>query len=95
LFALADKVFQAGEEGAKYARALRFLGKLLGFTLEDTSRKIDSQTAEGVLDLILDLREKARANKDYATSDLIRNELQARGIKVMDKKGAPATWEKA
>lgn len=96
LFALADKVFQSDEEAAgKYARALRFLAGILGFTLSDTSREIDPSTAEGVLDLVLELREKARTNKDYATSDLIRNSLQALGIKVMDVKGGPATWEKS
>lgn len=96
LFALADKVFQSDDDAAsKYARALRFLASVLGFTLEDTSREIDSKTAQGVLDLVLELREKARANKDYATSDLVRNSLQELGIKVMDVKGGNATWEKA
>ena len=96
LFALADKVFQSDDDvAAKYARALRFLAGVLGFTLEDTSREIDSKTAQSVLDLVLELREKARANKDYATSDLVRNSLQQLGIKVMDEKGGNATWEKA
>lgn len=95
LFALADQAFQAGEQGNKYAQALRYLASTLGFTLEDTSKQIDLRTAESVLDLVLQLRESARANKDYATSDLIRNSLQSLGIKVMDVKGGPATWEKA
>jgi cysteinyl-tRNA synthetase len=96
LFALADKVFQSEDDSsAKYARTLRYLAGILGFTLADTSRAIDNHTAEGVLDLVLELREKARANKDYATSDLIRNSLQSLGIKVMDIKGGAATWEKS
>lgn len=95
LFALADQAFQSDDTGSKYARALRFLANALGFTLEDTSRQIDPNTAEGVLDLVLQLREEARGRKDYATSDLIRNSLQSLGIKVNDLKGGAATWEKA
>lgn len=97
LFALSDKVFQSREpaEIHKYAKALKYYSAVLGFTLEDTSRKIDTTTAEGVLDLVLQLRESARERKDYATSDLIRNSLQSLGLKVNDIKGAPATWERA
>ncbi len=95
LFALADQVFQASDDSIKYAKALQFMGCALGFTFSDTSRVIDADTAEGVLSLVLELRESARTNKDYATSDLIRNSLQTLGIKVMDVKGRPATWEKS
>ncbi len=63
-------------------------------TLADTTREIDATTAGGVLDLVLVLREKARSGKDYATSDLIRNELEKLSIKVMDIKGGGATWER-
>jgi cysteinyl-tRNA synthetase len=39
-----------------------------------------------VMDLILDLRQKARANKDWTTSDQIRDGLAAAGIVVKDGK---------
>jgi cysteinyl-tRNA synthetase len=96
LFALADKVFQPKDEKAasKYAQALKYLAAVLGFTLTDTTRQIDSETAEGVLDLVLKLRETARANKDFAASDLIRDHLQKIGIKIMDIKGGGADWER-
>jgi cysteinyl-tRNA synthetase len=96
LFALADQVFAAGndESGNKYSALLRFLSGVLGFTLEDTSRYIDTQTGEGVLDLVLQLRQHARERKDFATSDLIRDGLQKLGIKIMDTKGGPSTWER-
>jgi cysteinyl-tRNA synthetase len=42
--------------------------------------------------LVLELRQKARANRDFATSDLIRDRLKAAGIQVKDGKEG-ATWE--
>jgi cysteinyl-tRNA synthetase len=45
-----------------------------------------------VMALVLDLRQKARANRDFATSDLIRDRLKAAGITVKDGKDG-AAWE--
>ena len=45
-----------------------------------------------VMSLVLELRQKARANRDFATSDLIRDQLKAAGIVVKDGKDG-ATWE--
>jgi cysteinyl-tRNA synthetase len=45
-----------------------------------------------VMSLVLDLRQQARANRDFATSDLIRDRLKAAGITVKDGKDG-ATWE--
>ena len=39
---------------------------------------------EGVLELIIDLREKARANKDFQTSDFIRDSLKKMQIQIND-----------
>ncbi len=40
----------------------------------------------GVMNLLIDLRKEARAKKDYATSDKIRNQLQQLGILLKDEK---------
>ena len=45
-----------------------------------------------VVDMVLDLRAKAKANKDWATSDQIRDELAAAGFEVKDTKDG-ATWK--
>ena len=45
----------------------------------------DSKLAP-VMDLVLDLRQQARANKDWTTSDRIRDGLAAAGITVKDSK---------
>ena len=36
--------------------------------------------------MLINMRKDARAKKDYATSDRIRNELQALGIQLKDEK---------
>ena len=43
------------------------------------------------IDLLLDIRATAKANKDWATSDKVRNELAALGFEVKDTKDG-ATW---
>jgi cysteinyl-tRNA synthetase len=37
-----------------------------------------------VMDLILELRKNAKTNKDFNTADLIRNELEKKGIEIKD-----------
>ena len=45
-----------------------------------------------VVDMILAVRQDAKANKDWATSDKIRNELTSIGIRVKDRKDG-VDWE--
>jgi len=44
-----------------------------------------------VVDMLLEQRAIAKANKDWATSDKIRNELNALGFEIKDGKDG-ATW---
>jgi cysteinyl-tRNA synthetase len=48
--------------------------------------------ADGLIQLLLELRNEAKAKKDYAASDKIRDELLKMGIKVVDTK-AGSSWE--
>lgn len=50
------------------------------------------ESLKGVMSLLLDIRQQAKAQKDYATSDKIRNELSALNIIVKDSKDG-ASWE--
>jgi len=45
-----------------------------------------------VVDMLLEQRAQAKANKDWATSDKIRNELAAIGFEIKDTKEG-ATWK--
>lgn len=46
----------------------------------------DDNKLEGIINLLINMRKDARAKKDYATSDRIRNELQTLGIQLKDEK---------
>jgi cysteinyl-tRNA synthetase len=47
---------------------------------------------DGVLDILIDLRKQAKANKDYATSDTIRKSLEAVGIQLKDAKDGTTSY---
>ena len=49
-----------------------------------TSNDINTDQLKGVVDLILDLRKKARDSKDFETSDLIRESLLNLNIQIND-----------
>ena len=54
---------------------------------EETGSSDGREAAYGrVVDMLLDQRVKAKANKDWATSDMIRNELTALGFEIKDTK---------
>ena len=65
------------------------------FGLQDATQGStdDSDTTGDVMNVLLDLRTAARENKDWATSDQIRDALQAIGITLKDGKDG-TTWKK-
>jgi len=65
-----------------------FLFDIFGLQDETTGDQGNGETSvvEGVMDLLLDIRLQARANKDWATSDQIRDRLAAIGVQVKDSK---------
>jgi len=80
----------------KLAVALKMdaaLGLMLGtITRADLRvRPKDATIAEMEIESELDRRKQARAEKDFAASDAIRDALIARGVEVMD--GDPLRWE--
>lgn len=77
----ADSILLANEMNG-------FIVNVLG--LQTASENNDSKLAP-VMDLVLDLRQQARSNKDWTTSDKIRDGLAAAGIVVKDGKDG-TTW---
>ena len=60
---------------------------------ESGARSQEREEAFGkVMDMVLELRAKAKAEKDWATSDRIRDELAAAGFEVKDTKNG-VTWK--
>ncbi|MEH6714119.1 cysteine--tRNA ligase [Parasphingorhabdus flavimaris] len=54
-------------------------------------RPIDAKLEETEIETQLDQRQKAKAEKDFATADSIRDDLIAQGVDLMD--GDPLRWE--
>jgi cysteinyl-tRNA synthetase len=67
-----------------------FVFDVMGLKKEEESGKANT-ALESVMSLVLDLRSKAKANKDFATSDEIRNKLTEAHIQVKDGKEG-VTW---
>ena len=63
-----------------------FVHDILGIEHAASQSKEDSGTLNGVMDLLIELRNQARANKDFETSDKIRDELINLGIQLKDGK---------
>ena len=78
-------------------RVVDAMDAVLGLGLLDLSREelrvrpADTATDEAAIEGALARRKEARAEKDFATSDAIRDALAAQGVEVMD--GDPLGWD--
>jgi cysteinyl-tRNA synthetase len=80
---------------AQQWRTLVELASILGFVANPAEG--DSQTnglRDGEIDALVQQRNEARSNKDYAESDRLRDELQAQGITLIDKPGGVTIWNR-
>jgi len=90
---VALAAFEAGETeaGPKVAGAMETLRELLGVLGLDLDQAGGGSTNDSLLgplaELVLELRDRARAAKDFATSDMIRDRLAKVGIRVEDRSG--------
>lgn len=69
-----------------------FTEDILGLTPEATNDTGDSEVLNGVMDLLLNVRQQAKKAKDFGTADRIRDGLKNLGIEVRDGKDG-AEWE--
>jgi len=68
-----------------------FVFDILGFKTEETAGH-QNELVDGLLSTILSIRQEAKANKNFATADKIRNELGKLNIQIKDTKEG-ASWE--
>lgn len=68
-----------------------FIFDILGLLDEETTAGGNNQALDKAMELILDIRQEARTNKDWGTSDKIRDALKDAGIVVKDGKDG-ASW---
>ncbi len=90
---IAGEKKYAGDRLNAIAECDKLLGlNLFGLTRADLRIRPKSATiTEAEIDTALARRKEARAAKDFAASDAIRDELAAQGVEVMD--GDPLGWE--
>ncbi len=62
------------------------LETIMGLKDDQDSEASGTDALDGVMQLVLDLRQQARANKDWATADKIRDDLAAYEIVIKDGK---------
>jgi len=85
---IKDGLVKLNALGSKTGRQLQtyfnnYLEKVLGLKSE---MQQDDGKLNAVLQLLIDMRKEAKAKKDYATSDRIRNQLMQSGILLKDEK---------
>ena len=61
-----------------------FFKEVLG--LDDDQQKAQDNLLANVINILIDLRKKARADKNFALSDKIRDDLKKVGVQLMDGK---------
>lgn len=101
LFEMSSKIyaFKNGQENvntissATFQRLISsykdFITVVLGLKTEEEGN--DSKLGD-VVDLLIELRNEARANKDYQLSDAIRDRLAQKGIKLKDEKDGATSF---
>ncbi|MBY6063520.1 cysteine--tRNA ligase [Pseudidiomarina sediminum] len=99
LFDLVRDIHRAEspESAALHGATLRHLGGVLGLLQQDPQAFLQGGVAAGddvaVIEALIEKRNTARANKDWASADAARDELTAMGIELED--GAQGTrWRR-
>jgi cysteinyl-tRNA synthetase len=69
-----------------------FVEDILGLKTESAG---DDDKLKGVIEVLIELRKEARAKKDWASSDKIRNQLAEIGIQLKDEKNGNMSWSLA
>ena len=66
-----------------------FVESILGIKVYKGANR---QQLNGVVELLIEIRKQAKANKDFATSDKIRNQLAEMGIQLKDEKDGSMSY---
>ena len=61
-----------------------FLNEILGLKEQENTKSND--VSDDIMQVIFSLRNNAKKNKDFATADFIRDELEKKGIQIKDSR---------
>ena len=99
LFDLASEINKSAD--VALARELKTLAGVLGLLQRDSNEFLRATVGEGEvvnvaeIEVLIEQRKVAKANKDFAQSDAIRAQLLEMGIVIEDKAGGVVDWRKA
>jgi cysteinyl-tRNA synthetase len=68
---------------------VNFMEQVLGITEEETQ---NDALLNNVIQVLIDLRKKAKLDKNYALSDKIRDDLKKAGVQLMDEKNGEMSY---
>ncbi|HEY9721979.1 MAG TPA: cysteine--tRNA ligase [Oscillatoriaceae cyanobacterium] len=71
------------------------LGLDLSAPEEEAQGELSDELTAGLLELLIELRRDAKAQKNWALADQIRNRLKDQGVQLVDQKDGSTTWELA
>jgi cysteinyl-tRNA synthetase len=85
IYSIADGQQAIDADGLERLRRLyrAIIFDILGLKVEE---KDETPRLQGVVDVVMKVRERARQEKDWATSDRIRDDLKQAGIVIKDTK---------
>ncbi len=71
-----------------------FMGEVLGLQRESKTQEEGNTLSEALMQLLIDMRKEAKANKDFAQADGIRDRLKAIQVEIKDsREGTSWTYE--
>lgn len=96
VFSLVNEGHRRHPDGAEAAAALAALqrfDKLLDVLRSDAATDDDSDQ-DATIEALVQRRTQARAEKDWAAADSIRDELATLGVEILDGKGDEVSWRR-
>ena len=99
-FALARELNKTGDETEKQrlAATMYAAGDLMGLLQSDPEEwfagDADGQISAEDIEALIEKRKQAKANRDFAAADAVRDELEAAGVSIADGRDG-TTWRRA
>lgn len=84
-----------GEAAQRFLKRSANLLGLLQYTATDwfAAKKAEAGVDPAKVEALIAARKAARAEKNWAESDRIRDEIAAMGVTIMDRKDGTTEWE--